>query len=462
MEPLPALNLNASTINPTTNNLVLALGTEETEVVTVTIPKQVGVNKADVYLLADTTGSMGSIVEAVKAGANEIIGRSFEGVDVAFGVGNYRDFPDTKPPFIHQAAPTTDKEVATQAIQNWSVAGGGDHSEGQLYALNALATEASDSDIGWRSDSKRIIVWFGDAPGHDPICQAMSGLDFDITEALVRARLVEEEITVIAISVSGNGLDANPMANASSYRGICEIGGSAGQATRIADETGGKHVTGINPDEIVNTIIELVEAAIKDVGEVKLVPSADIAPFVASITPPSFTNLPGEEEHVLTFTVNCHGVQPCAEDEVVIDGAMHAVADGATIATQTVQVSVPKCDPLRLTRFILVNAETNEDIRILLDNDTLDMSTLPSALNVRVEAGDAVQCVEFNTDPRHDQQSNQENLRPFSLFGDTSEGFNAGSFENGTHSLRATPFSERRARGEQGNPLSISINVING
>ena len=24
--------------------------------------------------------------------------------------------------------------------------------------------------IGWRADSKRIVVWFGDAPGHDPIC----------------------------------------------------------------------------------------------------------------------------------------------------------------------------------------------------------------------------------------------------------------------------------------------------
>ena len=53
-----------------------------------------GVAKADVYLLADTTGSMGSIIGAVQAGIDTIVNDpAFSGLDVAWGAGNYKDFP---------------------------------------------------------------------------------------------------------------------------------------------------------------------------------------------------------------------------------------------------------------------------------------------------------------------------------------------------------------------------------
>ncbi len=443
--------------------MVLAPGAEHPEeVITVTIPPATGVNKADVYLLADTTGSMGSIVRRLKAEANTIIGAPFTGVDIAFGVGNYRDFPDTNPAFVHQSSPTTDKSQAISEIQQWEVEGGGDAPEGQLFALHALAEEPEGPTIGWRKDAKRIIVWFGDAPGHDPICRAISGIDVDITEESVRTRLAEEDITVIAISVNGNGLDGDPRTAGRAYHELCSIGGQPGQATRIAEATGGKHVTGIQTDQIVATIIELVEAAIRDVGEVKLVPSPAIAPFVEAISPASFTDLAGEEEHVLHFSVKCRGALPCETDDNIIVGAMDAFADGANIASQSVQITVPACNPLRLTRFVLVDAETNEDIRVLAENDTLDMSTLPSALNVRVEAGDAVQSVRFALAPEHAQLQVEENLRPYSLFGDIGDDYNHGSFPNGNHTITAVPFSEFRAAGEQGAPLSVSIQVING
>lgn len=452
-----------STISPSSNDMVLAAGTEHPEeVITVTIPPSTGVNKADVYLLADTTGSMGSIVGALKAGANRIIGSPFTGVDIAFGVGNYKDLPKTNPPFINQTAPTTNKSEAISQIQQWHVEGGGDRAEAQLFALNALAESPEGPAIGWRKDSKRIIVWFGDQPGHDPICKAMSGLDEDITEASVRARLTEEDITVIAISTNGRGLDADPSRISQDYARVCAIGGSEGQATRIASETGGTHVTGIRPDQIVDTIIELVEAAVQDVGEVKLVPSPAIAPFVEAISPVSFKDLAGDEEHVLHFTVKCRGALPCETEDKIMIGAMDAIADGANIASQSVQITVPACNPLRLTRFVLVDAETNEDIRVLAENDILDMSTLPSALNVRVEAGDAVQSVRFALAPEHAQLQVEENLRPYSLFGDIGDDYNHGSFANGNHTITAVPFSEFRAEGEQGAPLSVSIQVING
>lgn len=57
----------------------------------------------------------------------------------------------------------------TGAVATWSASGGSDGAEGQFFALHALAV---DPAIGWRPGARRIVVWFGDYPGHDPICTA--------------------------------------------------------------------------------------------------------------------------------------------------------------------------------------------------------------------------------------------------------------------------------------------------
>lgn len=336
----------SASIDPTTNDLVLELGDEECETVTVTIPPSAGVSKADVYLLADTTGSMGSVLAAVQAGANAIIAGAPPGVDIAFGVGNYRDLPDTNPPFDHQLAPDTNAANVTAAVNTWSAAGGGDLPEGQLFALHRLA-EAPGGTIGWRPNSKRIIVWFGDAPGHDPICAALSGLGFGITEANATARLVAEDITVLAISTDTGiaaALDGDPTIGGD-YSPTCPVGGASGQATRIANATGGTHVSGINAADIVDTIIDLIESAVAAIDEVTLVPSASIAGCIDSITPKSYGPLAGDEEHVLPFKVCWRGNKPCEDEDQVIKGGLNAVADGTVIARKPVTITVPACPP---------------------------------------------------------------------------------------------------------------------
>ena len=62
------------TIDPTSNDLTLPKCKREAERITVTVPKSGVKPKADVYLLSDTTGSMGPIIDAVKAGAGIIVG----------------------------------------------------------------------------------------------------------------------------------------------------------------------------------------------------------------------------------------------------------------------------------------------------------------------------------------------------------------------------------------------------
>lgn len=333
------------TIQPDTNVLTLNPGETFDETLTVTVPKSAGPAKVDVYFLADTTGSMGSILNAVQAGANNVLlALSGLGVDMAFGVGNYKDFLSGDAfAFQHQVNPTNVAATVTAAINGWSAIGGGDTPEAALFALDSLAVPPGGS-IGWRAGSKRLIVWFGDAPGHDPICPAASGAAAAITEASATAKLVAEGISVLAISTATPGLDDDPTLNAGGYTAACGApGGLAGQGTRIATQTGGQFVTGINAGNIVNTIINLVQGAVGAVQNLKLVPSASMAPFVTSITPAAgYGPLAGDQEHVLTFRVRFTG-PPCKPEAQVVSGTLDVVADGAVVAAKKVQITVPPC-----------------------------------------------------------------------------------------------------------------------
>lgn len=342
--PAPAA---AVTISPTENIFELNQGETKDETITVTIPANSGVTKADVYFLADTTGSMGSILNAVKAGAGTILTTlNGLGLDLAYGVGNYRDFPGDAFAFQHQVNPTNVAASVSAGINAWAAVGGDDTPEGQLFALHKLAEPAGGA-IGWRTGSKRIVVWFGDAPGHDPVCVAISGEPAAITEASVTAKLVAEQIAVLAISTSTPGLDADPKLGAFSYTAACGApGGAAGQGTRIANATGGAFVTGINPANIVQTIVNLVKAAVAGINNVKLVAAGATAPFVTSISPAGgYGPLAGDKPHTLTFRVTFTGVVSCKDDSQVFVGSLDVVADGTIVAQKRVRITVPACVP---------------------------------------------------------------------------------------------------------------------
>jgi von Willebrand factor type A domain/Regulator of chromosome condensation (RCC1) repeat len=220
-------------------------------------------SKVDVYFLSDSTGSMGSQLDSVKKNASSILeGVRATGADVQFGVGNYKAFGDGGEAFIPQQGVTADLGSVTAAISEWQASGGGDRDipEGQLYALDQLAT--ARKAIGWRPGAQRIVVWFGDAPGHDPICKAISGLSYDITEESVTRKLKDQRIRVVALSTS-SGLDHDPRASAPGYVSQCgEPGGRPGQASRIAVATGGSHTSGVDTDAIADTIVERVRTQI--------------------------------------------------------------------------------------------------------------------------------------------------------------------------------------------------------
>lgn len=349
----PAVPLATPTIQPDTNVLTLNPGDVFNETITVTIPRNAGPAKADIYFLADTTASMTSILNAVRVGANNILtALNGLGADLAFGVGNYKDFLSGDPyAFQHQLSPTNVVASVTTAINAWFAIGGGDAPEADLFALDSLAVPPGGS-IGWRAASKRIIVWFGDAPSHDPICAAASG-GAAITEASASAKLVTEGITVLAISTANPGLDDDPTTG-TGYVPVCgPPGGTPGQGTRIATATGGTFVASINAGNIVNTIINLVSSAVGAIQNVKLVPSASIAPFVTAINPAAgYGPLAGDQDHTLTFDVTFTGTVPCTSEEQVFTGTLDVVADGRVIASKKVQITVAACAFVYSVKFI--------------------------------------------------------------------------------------------------------------
>ena len=113
------------------------------------------------------------------------------------------------------------------------------------------------------------------------------------------------------------GLNANPVPLSESYQEDCGTpGGTAGQATRITKATKGQFVSVIEPASIADTIVELVEKAVSQINNVRLIAAGATAPFVTAITPPGGHGpLTAETAHTLDFKVTLTGVIPCRESE---------------------------------------------------------------------------------------------------------------------------------------------------
>lgn len=195
--------------------------------------------KPDVVFLADTTGSMGAALQNVKNNIVSIMNDVKAAQPLAqFGSASYKDFNCTvdgvtETPFTLEQAVTSDTAAVQTAINTWStVPGSGcDQPEAQLWALHKLAT---DSAVGWRTDSSRIIVWFGDAPGHDP--------SNGISQSAAISALNAAGIRVIAINLVNAG-------EASSLD-------QTGQATAIVNATGGVLKTTTDPAQVSPAILE--------------------------------------------------------------------------------------------------------------------------------------------------------------------------------------------------------------
>jgi hypothetical protein len=338
-------------INPTSVEELIFPGESVDIVKTVTTSGIIP--KPDIYFFADNTGSMENVIPNVQANAAAVLTSIMGSTnDPRFGAGYYRDFNRDPAAFVNQAPiPATDDggAAALAAIAAWSASGGYDQAEGQFYGLDQLASGVAN----WRTDSTKIIVWFGDAAGHDPICSGISGLPYDITEASLTAKLVAADIRVIAIGVVDvnsfipGGLNGDPTNWSQTYVGLCPtIDGSAGQPERIAAATGGVYLSDVPPDQIDEAILEGLGALEVQVS----MTSGCMDPISTSFAPASQTVTSGSDA-VFTETISvaagaAGGTYTC-KDWALVDGqpmtdmSGNIIYEEKTIHVPTIELSPP-------------------------------------------------------------------------------------------------------------------------
>lgn len=127
--------------------------------------------RADVVFAFDTTQSMQPVLDAAKANALVIMNDLARVIpDIQFGVVDLRDYPISPLgqtgdwPYLVRQSVTANRAAVSTAVNATSAGGGGDRPE--AYA-RVLYESVTDSTLGWRSDTRRFVVMFGDDVPHD-------------------------------------------------------------------------------------------------------------------------------------------------------------------------------------------------------------------------------------------------------------------------------------------------------
>ena len=111
-----------------------------------------------------------------------------------------------------------------------------------------------------------------------------------------------------------------------------------------------------------------------------------------------------------------------------------------------------------ITGFTLINARTNRPIGPLRDGQTVDLSKLGRDLNVRAEVAGKVASVRFALDGKRGYRT--ENAAPFALGGDSGGNYGSWTPALGKHTISATPYAQRGAKGAAGKTRTIIFTVI--
>ncbi|QJE96378.1 PKD domain-containing protein [Luteolibacter luteus] len=112
-----------------------------------------------------------------------------------------------------------------------------------------------------------------------------------------------------------------------------------------------------------------------------------------------------------------------------------------------------------VTRLVLVNADTDQDIGDIVGGSTIDLAATPR-LSVRAETSPMpVGSVRFSFDDNVNLRT--ESGPPYTINGDTGGvDYTAWVPPLGTHTLAVTPFTQSGATGTAGSPMSVVFTVI--
>lgn len=305
----------ADSISPDTFSATLGVGDSVTLRKTVTISAgKPDTALVDVKFIADTTGSMGGIIGAVKTNASTIMTKlsGFGGAgNTQFGVSEYKDRTDSYTTKVNQGL-TSNTTLVQAGINQWGANGGGDWAEANLIALKQQA-EATD----WRAGSNRFIVQFGDAAGHE------NGLYPSLTDTITA--LKDNNVKVLVVGTSD-------MNRSDWCSGDCTLNA----ATTIATSTGGSFNT-FGSANIAKLIEDAIGAAFSTYSSVTLgviggaIPGVDVA-----IEPVSYTgSWDRSMDRTFTFDVTFTGMLAGLHEFDI-----GAFVDGGLVAKESDRITV--------------------------------------------------------------------------------------------------------------------------
>jgi hypothetical protein len=263
---VPSLGL-ADSISPTSDAANLTVGQQYSLTKTVTVDGLAADAPIDVVFVFDTTNGFKDFFDNWDTGGFTVptqlvnLAKAVSS-DVNYGIVAYEDYPTTPWGAAGDVAYTkvldlSGNDAATIAAMQGITTGNGDDSpEANLHALGTLS-----SDITWRAGSTRVVLWFGDEPGHPSFeLDGPGGTPypgaFDTPGAI--AALLGADVVVEALDFEGLlGLNGN-------VRDWSNTIIDSGQATAITSATGGDYWSGFWTGGNLATDFAAVVALVED------------------------------------------------------------------------------------------------------------------------------------------------------------------------------------------------------
>lgn len=343
---------NSPAITPTHISTTLSPGESHTATIQVSTG-DVPVGKGDVMFLFDRTGSMGDEIDEAKASAVQIMEDIREQLPYAwFGVGSFMDYPgyyeypgysanygdagSGDVPWELNINPTDNITDVSNAINDLWLGYGGDTPEDYTRALYEVSRVGP---VGWRSNAKRVVVLFGDAPTHDldfagynfggdPGPDAVAQTDDDLDFESVVQQVANEGISVIAID-SGYTSESE-----ATFKGM-----SIGYGT--APGTNGHYYNLNDTSQIPDAVVRLIREETQQLDSLSLEVTEGYEDWIQTI-PPEYTGVLSNTTKIFTTTITA----PAGTSPGFYPYLIQAIGDGAILGTTHIEVTVPSDTPV--------------------------------------------------------------------------------------------------------------------
>lgn len=332
----------------------------------VTLPLQVYLPpaplEADILFAFDTTGSMNGVIQTAQERAVEIMSNLQELIsDVRFGLVDFRDYPydpyglSTDWPYNLRQPLIDHIPYVEMKIEDLEGDGGVDGPEAYTRALYEAY---ADEHIGWRPESRRFIIMFGDSVPHDddlnagvatpqphrpyeawetgyppafidPGRDTEGGTEDDLDFQVVLGALRERSITLLFVvsDAKVEGLSVEDLLTYwQTWAAMAGPGGDAKALEELAD--------------LPSTIQALVTAAVRHLEQLVVVAAPSWFAEWVVVTPPTYENLDIPaiglyREFTVTVTVPLN----VPADRYMFD--LIAQGDGTVYQRQRVEITVP-------------------------------------------------------------------------------------------------------------------------